>query len=261
MMKEGESMSIGAIGGSDPYMNISSGLKINSAADDPAGSSIVTGMETQTASAKQNVDNIADMNNALNTADGGLASIHESLGRIRELAVQASNGILSQDDKSIIQNEINGLMEGIEDVASNTSFNNKSLLDGSFADVHTAQNTDGSGSDISIESSSLTALGIDGFDVTGSFNIDDIDNAISAVSQSRSSIGSASNSFEYATNSLSGKINNVTASMSKIQDANIASEITQLKKNQILDQYKFQMQAMKQKNEEQKIGMYADFKL
>ncbi len=254
-------MSVDAIGGSSPYTNIASGLRINSAADDPAGLSIAKGMNAQIVSAEQNLDNVADMSNALNTAEGSLGSIQDSLGRIRELAVQASNGILNADDKGIIQNEIDELLSGIESVSKNTEFNTKPLLDGSFTNVNTAQETDGTGTQISIADSSLSALGIEGFDVTGSFDLNEIDDAMEKVSEARSDIGSATNAFEHASNSISGKINNITASMSKIQDANIAEEISSLKKNQILDQYKIQMQAIRQQNEQQKVGMYADFKL
>lgn len=254
-------MDISAVGGSNPYTNIATGQRINSAADDPAGLAIAKGMEAQISSSEQNLNNVADMGNALQTADGALDSISSGLGRLRELAVQANNGIYSQDDKAIIQQEVSQVLSQIESVASNTSFNQMKLLDGSFANKNTASNTDGSGPQISIDNSSLEALGIKGFDVTNGFDISKIDDAMTKVNESRSNLGSASNAFEHATNSISGKISNITASMSKIQDANIAEEISSLKKNQILDQYKMQMQAMQQKTQENQIGMMADFKL
>lgn len=254
-------MNIGAAGGSNPYTNIATGQRINSAADDPAGLAIAKGMDAQISSSKQNLNNIGDMGNALNTADGALDSISSGLGRIRELAVQASNGILSSDDKAGIQQEVSQVLSQIESVAGDTSFNQMKLLDGSFTNKNTASNTDGSGQQISIGNSSLEALGLDDFDVTGDFDISAIDDAMAKVSESRSNIGSASNAFEHATNSISGKITNITSSMSKIQDANISEEISSMKKNQILDQYKMQMQSMRQDAEKQQIGMMADFKL
>lgn len=254
-------MDVGALSGSSPYMNIASGQRINSAADDAAGLSISEKMNGQIAGAEKNLDNIALTNDALSTAEGAMDSISESLGRIRELSLQASNGILSSDDKSIIQGEISQLLTGIEDIAKNTSFNTKPLLDGSFNAVQVGDQQDGSGSTVSIGDSSLTALGINGYDVTGTFSISTIDDAIDKVNSARSEIGSVQNSFEYASNNISGKINNITSSMSKIKDANITEEISQLKKNQILDQYKMQMQMIRQRNEEQKLGAITDFKL
>lgn len=254
-------MNVGAVSGSNPYMNIASGQRINSAADDPASLAISKGMESQIKGAEKNLDNIANTSNALSTAEGALNTIQDSLGRIRDLSVQASGGILSDGDKSIIQGEISQLLQGIEDTAKNTQFNTKPLLDGSFQNINVGDQPGGGGSSVSVADSSLSALGIDGFDVTGDFDISQIDSALEKVSSARSEIGSAQNAFEHASNSISGKINNITSSMSKIQDANIAEEISQMKKNQILDQYKLQMQRIRQQNEEQQLGAIADFKL
>jgi flagellin len=254
-------MDISSVGGSNPYTNIASGQRINSAADDPSGLAIAKGMEAQTSSSKQNINNVANMSNLLNTADGALESISNNLQRLRELSVQASNGILSQDDKKIIQGEVSQVLSEIESVASSTSFNQMKILDGSFTEKNTASSTDGSGPKISIDNTSLESLGIKGFDVSKGFDISKIDEALSKVSESRSEIGSATNAFKHATNNISGKINNITSSMSKIQDANISMEISTLKKNQILDQYKMQMQAMLQNNQRTQTGMMADFKL
>ncbi len=259
--KVGGYMDVGAISGSNPYMNIASGQRINSGADDPAGLSITERMNSQIVGSQKNLDNIADSNNALSTAEGALNSISDSLGRIRELSLQASNGILSGDDKNKIQDEIGQLLSGIQDVAKDTSFNTKPLLDGSFQGIQVGDSSDGNGSQISVADSTLSSLGLDGYDVTGSFDISKVDSAIQKVNESRSQIGSTQNAFEYASNAISGKINNITSSMSKIKDANIAEEISQLKKNQILDQYKMQMQMIRQRNEEQKLGVIADFKL
>lgn len=254
-------MSIDAIGGSNPYTNIASGLKINSAADNAAGLSIVKGMDAQVVSSEKNLDNLANMSNALNTADGALASIGDSLGQIRDLAIAASNGVLSDDDKGAIQNQVKQLLSGIEEVAKNTEFNRRPLLDGSFTDINTGQNTDGSGKSVSIASSTLSELGLDGFDVSGDVDISKIDSALDKVNESRSNIGSASKTFEYASHSISGKINNITSSMSLIEDTDISQEISSMKKDQILDQYKYQMQAIRMQNQQGKIGGLADFKL
>ena len=120
------------------YERLSTGLQINRAADNAAGLSITQGMSSEIKGMEQNVENIGSMNDLAKTAEGALNSIQDSLGRIRELSVQASNGILTDGDKSIIQSEISQLMQGIQDTSRNTEFNTMKLLDGSFANKNTA---------------------------------------------------------------------------------------------------------------------------
>ncbi len=192
------------------YERLSTGLQINRAADNAAGLSITQGMSSEIKGMEQNVENIGSMNDLAKTAEGALNSIQDSLGRIRELSVQASNGILTDGDKSIIQSEISQLMQGIQDTSRNTEFNTMKLLDGSFANKNTAMSPDGSGMQISIESAALDNLGLSGYDVTGAFDLSDIDNAIEKVSDSRANLGSLANAFEHATNSTQNTIANLS---------------------------------------------------
>lgn len=239
--------------GMEAYTRIASGSKINSAADNAAGLAITEKMNSQTRGMEVSQNNMSSMSDLANTAEGALGSIGDNLGRIRELAVQAGNGILSDSDKSIIQNEINQLKEGISDVARNTEFNTIKLLDGNFADKQTAMNPDGSGKKISIESASLANLGIEDFDVTGgSFDIAQIDSAIEKVSESRSNLGSVTNAFGHAISNSKNAQVNLTSAASSIEDTDIAQEMTNIKKQQVLDQYKMytqQMQAEQQRAE------------
>ncbi|PKM93768.1 MAG: flagellin [Firmicutes bacterium HGW-Firmicutes-1] len=239
-------------------MKLSAGQRINRAADDAAGLAISEKMNAQISGSNQNVNNISDMGNLLNTAEGSLESINDSLSRIRELSVQASNGILTNDDKQIIQNEIEGLKKGISSTVNNTEFNTMKVLDGSFTNKNVAMNTSGSGSRISIENSSLETLGIKEFDVTKSFDIADIDNAIGKVTESRSKIGSVSNTFEHALNNTKNKIINETRAMSQIKDADIAAEVSSYKKNKVLEQYSIAMQRESSRINANKLGMYTD---
>jgi len=254
-------MSIGAIGGSNPYTNIASGQRINSAASDPSGLAIAKGMEAQISSSNKNVDNAATAINVAKTADGALESVQGVLQRLKELATTANTGTMTSDDKKIVQVEVEALKEQISQTAATTEFNQMKLLDGSFKNKNIALSTDGSGSKFSIANTSLENLGIKGFDVTKGFDLKSLDDAMNKVSQARSNVGSASNAFEYATNSINGKIASITSSMSKIQDADIAKEVTSLKKNQILEQYKLQTQRMSSNTMYQQAGMVADFKL
>ena len=248
--------------GAQAYTNLSSGLRINSAADDAAGLGISEGMTSQINGYEQNVENIGSMNDLTKTAEGALGSIQDSLGRIRELAVQASNGILTEDDRSVIQDEIGQLMEGITETARNTEFNTIRVLDGSFSDMNTAMNPDGSGRSINIESAALDELGIEGFDVTdGSFDISDIDAAIERVSESRSNLGSISNAFEYATNNINNNISNLSTGRSRIMDADMAEEITNLRREEVLQQYQIFAQQREMEQERTELGAMQNFRV
>lgn len=243
------------------YTRISSGMRINSASDDAAGLSIAQGMSSETRAMEKNVENMGAMTDLTNTADGALGNMQDSLGRIRELAVSASNGILSNDDRSIIQSEINQLMEGISSVAKNTEFNTIKLLDGSFTDKATSMTPDGSGKRISIASATLENLGIDGFDVTKPFDLEAIDNAIGMVSESRSSIGSINNAFKHATNNVMNGMANLTSAKSQIEDADMVQEITNMKKEQILQQYQIYAQKAKEDQQRTELGPIQEFRV
>lgn len=245
----------------DAYTRISTGIQINSAADSPAGLSIVSKMESQTAGLKQGIENTASMNDLSKTAEGALDSINENLGRIRELAVSASNGILTDSDKSIIQGEIDELKKGITDVAKNTEFNTIKLLDGSFADKETAINPDGTGKQISISSATLENLGIEDFDVTGSFDISTIDGALEQVSESRSSLGSISNAFDHAISNSQNSVINLTSAKSNIEDADIVLEVSNMKREKILEQYKQFTQQLEVETQKNALGVLSDFKV
>lgn len=251
-------MNIASVG-AQAYQRMSSGLRINSAADDAAGLSITQGMTSEVQAMQKNTENIGSMNDLTKTAEGALGNIQDSLGRMRELAVQASNGILTDGDKSKIQVEINQLKEGITSMAQNTEFNGMKLLDGSFANKNTAMNTDGSGKQISIASAALDNLGISGFDVTGSFDISDIDKAMEKVSESRSNLGSVSNAFEYANNNVRNTMTNVVSSRSRIQDADMAEEISNLRRDQVLQQYKLYTMRAKEEQDRAKLGIFQPF--
>lgn len=243
------------------YARISSGSKINSASDNAAGLSITQGMDSQIKGMEQNVDNISAMSDLANTADGALEGIGESLGRIRELAVQASNGILTDSDKSIIQSEITQLMDGINSTSKNTEFNTIKLLDGSFSDKNTAMNPSGTGRQISIASGGLESLGIEGFDVTGSFDIATIDDALAKVSDSRSNLGSATNAFQHATNNTLNNIVNLTSAKSQIEDTDMATEISNIKRQQVLDQYSIFAQKAVQESQRTELGIVQNFQV
>ena len=223
--------------------------KINSAADNAAGLAIVEKMNSQTNGYDVGNANGKTGQDLIKTAEGGLASIHDNLQRIRELAVQASNGIYAPEDKQAIQYEIEGLKQGIQDAAKGTEFNTLKLLDGSMADMELALNPDGTGMEIQMYNSTLESLGIEDFDVTGNFNIEDIDKAIEKVSDARSSLGASYNALEHATayNSLASE--NLTAASSRIEDVDLEKAVSEMKKQEVLDGYALMMQKLKMQQE------------
>lgn len=225
------------------YAQLSSMKRINSAADDAAGLAIANKLESLQKGFDQATENTQDAINLGNTAEGGLAGINDQLGRIRELAVQASNGILSDDDRGLIQEEINQLKEGIADQVKNTEFNGIKLLDGSVENFNIASNPNGTGAKMNIANTGLEALGIENFDVTGDFNIEDIDNAIQTVTEARSEIGAQTNRFESTIRANEVARENTLAAQSRIEDLDVAEGVMNLRQNQVLDQYRLAVQS------------------
>lgn len=236
--KGGKSMNgISSVNSSMDYGKIASGKKINSAADDASGLAISEKLKSQTNGMDVGRSNAKDGVNVLNIADGALGGIQDSLQRIRELSVQAG-GLRTSSDLKAIQQEINGLMKGIQGTAEGTEFNTMKLLDGSKASMNIATNPDGSGMEIQLANSTLDALGLNGYDVTGKFDISVIDKALERVSESRSSMGAATNALGYASNYNSNASLQLTSAQSRIEDLDIPKAISEQKKNETLNTYK-----------------------
>lgn len=234
---------------------LSTGSRINSAADDAAGLAILEKLSAQERGLAQGTQNTATMQDLVRTAEGGLSNIADSLQRIRELSLQAANGILEPSDKAIIQNEISQLLEGIDQVAGTTEFNKKNLLDGSFTDMHTASYADGSGKSFSIPGMSMKALGIEGYSVMGEIDLEAIDRALDTVNSSRSQLGAISNSFDHVMNSNSITELNLAASRSRIADTDMAKASTEYNKNKIILEYQIMAQKRQQELEKNKMGI------
>ena len=142
---------------------LSSGLRINSAADDAAGSAIASKMEAQVRSLDVAVRNSYDAISMTQTAEGALGEMENILQRVRELGVQASNSTLSQSDRTMIQAEVDSLIKEIDNIAGNTHFNNVKLLDGTNTDVtfQIGINTH-NGLTVPLQNSDATSLGLKG---------------------------------------------------------------------------------------------------
>lgn len=225
----------------DAFEKLSSGLRINKAADDAAGLSISQGLTSQINGLTQAVRNAQDGTNVAQIADGALNTVQQILQRQRDLAVQAANGG-SQDAaaQSAAQSEITNLNTQLDNISKTTAFGGTKLLDGTYAGVFQvgANNSANEQLTLTLTSADSTTLGVNGVDVSTTAGaqsaITTIDAAIATVSASRSQIGATQNQLSYTINNLQTTIQNVTASRSNITDADLATEVTAMSQAQIL---------------------------
>jgi len=243
---------------------VSSGLRINSAADDAAGLAISEKMRAQIRGLEIAEKNALDTISLLQTAEGAMNESHSILHRVRELAVQASNDTyMSETDRQAMQLEVNELLEELNAISGRTEFNTQKLLDGSFTDkkAHIGANS-GQNMSISIGEISTGSLGLDDlmvdeadFDnlVGGILTqegadswIGKLDDAINKVSMERARVGAKQNRLEHTVNNLSVTRVNLTDAESRIRDADIAKEMMNFVKYQILAQASMAMLAQAQ---------------
>lgn len=249
--------SISNVSGSSYYSQIASGVKLQSAADGASELAIAEKENAQINGLNMGQRNAEDGRSLLNVADGAMGGIADNLQRIRELAVQASNtAILSDEDRQMIQDEVEQLKQGISDIANNTEFNKKNLLDGSYQDGFIASGPNGSGMMLNIGDSTLKALGVEDFDVTGDFSIQTIDDALSKVSSNRSVIGAQSNALDYTISYNSQASINLTSAVSRLEDADIAKVASELNKQKLLQSYQLIMQKKQQEQERQRFSIF-----
>ncbi len=231
------------------YTALSSGSKINSAADNAAGLAISNKLQAQSNGLSVASSNAKAGQDMLRVANGALATMQDSLQRIRELSVKAGNGIYTASDLKSIQQEIDGLKQDIQGAAKGTNFNTKKLLDGSTADLNLAVNPQGNGRKIQMADTTLETLGIADYDITNHIDFQAIDRAIEMVSEARGSMGAQSNALDYTINVNDITRINTISSISKITDTDYAEEITEQKKNQVVDQYKIFTQKAQMQNQ------------
>ncbi|WP_018394653.1 flagellin [Bacillus sp. 37MA] len=221
---------------------LSSGLRINRAADDAAGLAISEKMRSQVRGLGMAERNSLDAISLIQTAEGALSSTHEILQRMRELSVQSANDTLEASDRDSIKAEIDELIQEIDRIASTTQFNNKELLDGSETtgfDFQIGAN-EGQMLNLTIAKMTSTDLGVNSIDVSthaaASSSIDLIDIAIAKVSSERSNLGAIQNRLEHTVTNLQTANENLTAAESRIRDLDMAKEMTQFTRNNILNQ-------------------------
>lgn len=219
-------------------LRMSTARKINSAADDAAGLSISEKLLAQSNGYSTANENALDGQSASNVAEGGLSGVEDNLQRIKELAVQASNGTYSDEDKASIQDEIEQLKYSITDQAKGTEFNTIKLLDNT-SNINLATNPSGTGMSMPMVDTSLETLGIADFDVTKNFKIDAIDNAIEKVNNARGNFGAVSNRIDSIVSSNDITNHNLIASMSRMTDTDYGKEASDYSIKTALNQYSY----------------------
>ncbi len=228
---------------------LSSGRRINSAKDDAAGLAISDGMNSQIRGSNQAIRNTNDGISMAQTADGALGESTSILQRMRELAVQSSNGIYNASDRKSLNNEFSQLQSELDRIAGTTEFNNKNILDGSMEDGANFQVGANAGNSINVPLSGATQtdLGTESLDILTGQNAQDalgaIDEAITSVSNVRGELGSVINRFESTISNLGNVSENIAASESRIADADVAAEVSNMVKNRIIEQAGISVQA------------------
>ena len=227
------------------FARLSSGLRINSAKDDAAGLAISESLKSQIRSFNVAERNAGDGISMAQTAEGSLGEVHGILGRMRELAVQASNGPLTAEDRGFLQTEFSSLQSEITRIQGSAKFNGKQLL-GATANTITLQVglNDVSSDQIQVQLGGVSLDSITGSAALLSGSTEDnalaalstIDTAIGNVSTARSTFGAAMNRLEVAQSSIQTMRLNLSAANSRIADVDVASETAQLSRNQVLTQ-------------------------
>ena len=218
---------------------LSSGYRINRAADDAAGLSISEKMRRQIRGLDRASTNAQDGISAVQTAEGALTEVHSMLQRANELAVQAANGTNASKDISAINAEVQQLKSEIERVGNTTDFNGKNLLNGTDLDIFAGYE----GTDASIRISGAKIAASVAVKLTAVTNtssaktlISNVKAAIQAVSDVRSRFGAMQNRLEHTIDNLDNVVENVTAAESRIRDTDMADEMVRYSKNNILQQ-------------------------
>jgi flagellin len=220
---------------------LSSGYRINKAADDAAGLAISDKLTSQIGGLDQAQRNAQDAVSLVQTADGAMSEVTSMLQRVRDLAVEYNNGTLSTSDQAAITAEVSQLCAEISSIGSNTSFNGIALLTGTAAITFQVGANDGE--TIAVNATALFGSGA-GFAVdSGIFNfsgstvtLGSIDTAIQNVSDARANFGAVQNRLDHTLNNLSNYQENLTASESSIKDVDMASEMVNFTKLQVLQQ-------------------------
>lgn len=228
--------------GAKSMEKLSSGMRINRAGDDAAGLAISEKKRGQIRGLKQASRNAQDGISLIQTAEGALNETHAILQRMRELAVQAANDTNDDDtDRAALQAEVNQLLEEIDRIAEDTKFNGQSLIDSEDTEfeIHIGADKD-QAMTVKIGEMNAEGLGVDGLEISDQVHANDaietINDAINTVSTERASLGAFQNRLEHTIANLDNAAENLQAAESRIRDVDMAQEMMEFTKNNILSQ-------------------------
>jgi flagellin len=220
---------------------LSSGLRINSAKDDAAGLGISNRMTSQIRGLNQAVRNANDGISLAQTAEGALGESTNILQRMRELAIQSANDTNSQSDRDSLQAEVDQLISELDRISGKTTFNGRGVLNGSLngAQFHVGAEA-GETISLTVASMGATTLGVGSVDISSQAGADSaisvVDGAIDTIDSTRGELGAVQNRFESTIANLSNISENVSAARSRILDADVAQETSNMTKFNILQQ-------------------------
>ena len=226
------------------FRRLSTGLRISTAADDAAGLAISERLRSQVRSLEQGKRNANDGISLVQTAEGALNEVSSILTRLRELAIQSSNGSVSDQDKATLNEEFTSLVSEVDRIGRSTEFNGVKLLDGSSSSVSFqvgfGTTTGIDTLSVSLSAALSTSLSLNSLDIgstgTTTTAITSIDAAINSVSSLRGSLGAVQNRLGSTINNLAIQTENLSAAESRIRDVDVAYETAQLTRNNILQQ-------------------------
>jgi flagellin len=225
------------------FNKISSGFRINSAADDAAGLAISESMKAQIRSYVVAERNANDAVSMAQTAEGALGELHDVLGRMRELSMQAANGTMSTENRTNIQAEFAALQSEMQRIQNGTQFNEVSLLAAGTSALTFQVGLENVSNDQltivfgGLDISTVVAASVSGSTASAALDsLSAIDSTIQAVSTQRATLGAAMNRLEVVTHNIQTMRLNLSAANSRIRDTDVAEEMAALSKNQILSQ-------------------------
>jgi len=213
---------------------LSSGLRINRAADDAAGLAISEGLRSQIGGLKVGARNAQDGISVAQTAEGALTEVHSMLQRMNDLSVQYNNGTQNTDSQAALQAEFDALETEITRIQANTKFNGNVVFDGAAKTFQVGYaSTDTIDISATATANFATAAGMAAIDITDS---DTLQAAITEVSSQRAELGAVQNRFEHTLNNVNVAVENLSASESRIRDTDMAQEMVSFTRSQILSQ-------------------------
>jgi flagellin len=230
------------------HSQLSSAQRIARAGDDAAGLAISENLRAAERAFHQGVRNLSDGISVSQTAQGALSEISNNLGRMRELTVQAGNGILDDQQKAAIQAEYDQLSSEITRIAESTTFGGRQLLNGETSGTGAMTLRDGTGGasdavQVSIGDVTAGAIGVEGLAVTDGTTLDRLDEALARVSQEQGELGTVENRLRSGIRNLQNTIENTAAANSRIRDTDVAKAAADKVKNQLLNQMGVSVQA------------------